>query len=136
MEVLGVDPIRTLVIPRVLAMTFMTAILDVMALFAGLASGYIAAGPVYGGNSAAYTASLFDLLNVPDVVGSIAKSAIFGLIIGTVCCYMGFHVKGGSIGVGRAVNQAVVIAFAGVWAVNFIFTSMLLGLSPSLYVFK
>jgi phospholipid/cholesterol/gamma-HCH transport system permease protein len=136
MEVLGVDPIRSLVIPRVLAITFMTAIFDVMALIMGLVSGYLAAGPVFGANLPAYTASLYDLLNVPDVVGSIVKAGCFGLVIGVVSCYMGLNVKGGSIGVGRAVNQSVVVAFAGVWVVNFVFTSMLLGLSPSLYVFK
>lgn len=136
MEVLGVDPIRTLIVPRVLSITFMTAIFDIMALIMGLVSGYLAAGPVFGANLPAYIASMYDLLNVPDVAGSITKAACFGLVIGVVSCYMGLNVKGGSIGVGRAVNQSVVISFAGVWVVNFIFTSMLLGLSPSLYVFK
>jgi phospholipid/cholesterol/gamma-HCH transport system permease protein len=136
MEVLGVDPVRTLIIPRVLAITVMTTIFDIMALIMGLISGYLAAGSVFGADRAAYIASMTDLLNVPDVIGSLAKAACFGLVIGVVSCYMGLNVKGGSIGVGRAVNQSVVIAFAGVWIVNFIFTSLLLGLSPSLYVFK
>jgi phospholipid/cholesterol/gamma-HCH transport system permease protein len=136
MEVLGVDPVRSLVIPRVLAITFMTAIFDIMALIMGLVSGYLAAGPVFGANLPAYIASMYDLLNLPDVIASLGKAAVFGLVIGVVCTYMGLNVKGGSIGVGRAVNQSVVIAFAGVWIVNFVFTSLLLGLSPSLYVFK
>nr|WP_179798222.1 ABC transporter permease [Actinomycetospora corticicola] len=136
MEVLGVDPVRTLVLPRVLAITFMTAIFDIMALIMGLVSGYLAAGPVFGANLPAYIASMYDLLNLPDVIASLGKAAVFGLVIGVVSTYMGLNVKGGSIGVGRAVNQSVVIAFAGVWIVNFVFTSLLLGLSPSLYVFK
>lgn len=136
MEVLGVDPVRTLVVPRVLAMVFMTTIMDIMTFFMGIASGYVAAIPVFGGNFAAVNDSMVSLLSLPDVIASLGKAAAFGLVIGVVCCYMGLNVKGGSIGVGRAVNQAVVIAFAGVWIVNFIYTALLLGLSPTLYVFK
>ena len=136
MEVLGVDPVRTLVIPRVLAMAFMTMIMDIIAFAMGIASGYLAAIPVFGGNLAAVNDSMVSLLSLPDVFASLGKTLAFGIVIGVVCCYMGLNVSGGSIGVGKAVNQAVVIAFAGVWIINFVFTSMLLGLSPSLYIFK
>ena len=53
-----------------------------------------------------------------------------------VCCYKGMSAKGGPIGVGRAVNQAVVIAFALIWVVNVVFTNILLGLNPEIQVFK
>ena len=51
-----------------------------------------------------------------DLWGSVAKCALYGLIVGVVSCYVGLNAKGGSIGVGRAVNQAVVISFAGIWS--------------------
>ncbi len=136
MEVLGVDPIRTLVLPRVVATTIMTAVLDIMALIVGLVSGYVAAVPMLHGNSQSYISSLYDLLNTADMWGSVVKCAIYGLIIAIVCCYMGLHAKGGPIGVGKAVNKAVVIAFAGVWVINFIFTTTLLGTHPAIEVFK
>jgi phospholipid/cholesterol/gamma-HCH transport system permease protein len=136
MEVLGVDPIRTLVLPRVVATTIMTAVLDIMALIVGLISGYVAAVPMLKGNNQSYVASLYDLLNTADMWGSVVKCAIYGLIIAIVCCYMGLHAKGGPIGVGKAVNKAVVISFAGVWVINFIFTTTLLGTHPAIEVFK
>lgn len=136
MEVLGVDPIRTLVLPRVLAVVIMTAILDVMALVVGLASGWAAAGPIFDASYAAYYGSLFDLLNTADLWGSIVKCAGNGLIVGVVCCYIGLRAKGGPMGVGRAVNTAVVISFAGIWVLNFVFTLTLLGLNPDIHVYK
>jgi phospholipid/cholesterol/gamma-HCH transport system permease protein len=53
-----------------------------------------------------------------------------------VCCYKGLRAQGGPAGVGRAVNQAVVASFAGIWIFNYVFTSILLGLNPSMQVFK
>jgi phospholipid/cholesterol/gamma-HCH transport system permease protein len=136
MEVLGVDPVRTLVLPRVLACMIMTAVMDILALFVGLASGWFAAGPIFDAGYAAYYNSLFDLLNTVDLWGSVVKCALYGLIIGVVCCYIGLNAKGGPIGVGKAVNQAVVIAFAGVWVINFVFTLTLLGFNPQMSVYK
>ena len=136
MEVLGVDPIRTLVVPRVLAVTFMTTILCIVTFIMGVASGYVAAIFVFGGRLVNVNYAMISLLNLPDVYAAVGKAFLFGLVLSVVCCYMGLNVKGGSIGVGKAVNQAVVIAFAGVWVVNFVYTALLLGLSPTLYVFK
>lgn len=79
----------------------MTAVLDILALVVGLVSGYVAAGPIFDASYAGYYGSLFDLLNTVDLWGSVVKCAIYGLIIGVVCCYVGLNAKGGPIGVGR-----------------------------------
>lgn len=136
MEVLGVDPIRTLVLPRVLAVTIITGLLDIIALCFGLLGGFIAAVPILGANPYAFYHSLFANLTTPDLVGSVIKTTLFGLIVAVVCCYKGIYAKGGAIGVGRAVNQAVVVAFALIWIVDVVFTNILLGLYPSIQVFK
>lgn len=136
MEVLGVDPVRTLVLPRVVALIILTGLLDVVALCFGVIGGYIASVPILGANPWAFYHNLFANLTTPDVWGSVVKTTIFGLIIGVVCCYKGMYAKGGPIGVGRAVNQAVVIAFAVIWIFNVVFTNILLGLNPEIQVFK
>lgn len=136
MEVLGVDPIRALVLPRVIAVTIITGLLDVIALCFGLLGGFIAAVPILGANPSAFSNSLFVNLTTPDIWASVLKTTIFGLIIGVVCCYKGISAKGGAIGVGRAVNQAVVIAFAMIWIVNVVFTNIVLGLNPEIQVFR
>jgi phospholipid/cholesterol/gamma-HCH transport system permease protein len=136
MEVLGVDPLRTLVLPRIVALFFMTGLLDIVALLFGTLGGFVAAVGVGGATPAAFIDNFFDNATLPDLVGSVGKTALFGLIIGVVCCYKGFRAEGGPAGVGRAVNQAVVIAFAGIWIFNYVFTTILLGLNPGMQVFK
>jgi phospholipid/cholesterol/gamma-HCH transport system permease protein len=135
-EVLGVDPIRALVLPRVVAVTLITGLMDIIALCFGVVGGYIAAVPVLGANPWAFTNSLFANITTPDLWGSVVKTTCFGLIIGVVCCYKGLAAKGGPIGVGRAVNQAVVIAFALIFLFNTVFTNILLGLNPEIQVFR
>ncbi|UUV28629.1 ABC transporter permease [Amycolatopsis roodepoortensis] len=136
MEVLGVDPVRTLIVPRVIAMTLITGLMDLVALAFGVVGGYIAAVPILKANSSAFFGSFFDNATTTDIWASVLKTTIFGLIIGVVCCYKGLHTGGGPIGVGRAVNQAVVIAFAAIWIFNAVFTATMLGLNPEMQVYK
>jgi phospholipid/cholesterol/gamma-HCH transport system permease protein len=136
MEVLGVDPIRTLVLPRVIALTVMTGLLDLVALSFGVVGGFFASVFVGSAAPGAFIDNFFANATVPDLWGSVAKTAYFGFIIGIVCCYKGLTTKGGPIGVGRAVNQAVVISFAAIWIFNYVFTTILLGVNPSMQIFK
>lgn len=136
MEVLGIDPIRDLIVPRVIAVTIMTGLLDLVALTFGVIGGYLAAVPILGASSGAFFASFFANATVTDLWGSVVKTTIFGLVIAVVCCYKGLTVKGGPIGVGRAVNQAVVISFAAIFIINALFTAILLGLNPDMQVYK
>ena len=71
-----------------------------------------------------------------DLWGSILKCTMFGAIIAVVCSYKGMNASGGAEGVGRAVNEAVVIAFLGVFAFNYVFTQTLLATHPEISVIK
>lgn len=135
MEVLGLDPVRVLILPRVIAVTIMTGLMDLIALSFGILGGYVAA-LMYGASSSAFTANFFANATTVDIWASVVKTTIFGLIISVVCCYKGFTASGGPAGVGRAVNQAVVIAFAAIWSFNFVFTTILLGLAPEIQVYR
>jgi phospholipid/cholesterol/gamma-HCH transport system permease protein len=134
LEVLGIDPIRSLVLPRVIAVTLMTGLLDIFALVCGVMGGFIAAVPILHVTPAAFVANFFSNASVQDLLGSVMKTALFGFFIGVICCFKGLNAKGGSIGVGRAVNQAVVISFAVIWIFNYVFTAILLGLFPGIQV--
>jgi phospholipid/cholesterol/gamma-HCH transport system permease protein len=136
MEVLGVDPVRALILPRVIAVTVMTGLLDLVALVCGVLGGYIASVSILGANRSEFFASFWDNATTTDMWASVLKTTLFGLIIGVVCCYKGFHAGGGPAGVGRAVNQAVVTAFAAIWILDYVFTTILLGLNPSMMVYK
>jgi phospholipid/cholesterol/gamma-HCH transport system permease protein len=135
MEVLGVDPIRTIILPRVIALTIMTGLMDIVALSFGVFGGLIAALELKA-SPAAFLGNFWANATITDMWGSVAKTTLFGLIIGVVCCYKGYRAEGGPIGVGRAVNQAVVIAFAGIWMFNFAFTTLMLGLNPDMQVYR
>lgn len=134
LEVLGIDPVRTLVVPRVIAVTLMTGLLDIFALCCGVIGGFIAAVPILDATPGAFIANFFSNASTQDLLGSLIKTTLFGFFVGIICCYKGLNAKGGAIGVGRAVNQAVVISFAVIWIFNYVFTATLLGLYPGIQV--
>jgi phospholipid/cholesterol/gamma-HCH transport system permease protein len=135
LQVLGVDPIKNLVVPRFLALVAITALLDVFAIVFGLTAG-IVASLLYGQPLGGFFATLFDNALVTDVWGSVLMCSMFGGIIAVVCCYKGMTASGGAAGVGRAVNQGVVIAFMGVFAFLTVFTAVLLASNPELQTIR
>jgi phospholipid/cholesterol/gamma-HCH transport system permease protein len=135
LQVLGVDPVKNLVVPRFLALMLVTGLLDVYALIFGIFGG-ILAEMVYHQNLAGFWATFFANASVTDLWGSVVKTTMFGAIIAIVCCYKGMTASGGAAGVGRAVNEAVVIAFAGIWAFNYVFTQTLLATHPEILVIR
>ena len=82
--------------------------------------------------SGPFWATFFTNASITDLWGSVLKCTLFGAIIAIVCCYKGMTASGGAEGVGRAVNQAVVIAIMGIFAFNFVFTQTLLATHPEL----
>ena len=83
-----------------------------------------------------FWATFFTNASTTDLWGSVLKTTMFGAIIAIVCCYKGMTASGGAEGVGRAVNQAVVIATTGVFAFNYVFTQTLLATHPEISVIK
>ena len=71
-----------------------------------------------------------------DLWGSVVKTTLFGAIIAIVSCYKGMTASGGAEGVGRSVNQGVVIAFLAIFAFNYVFTQTLLATHPEISVIK
>jgi phospholipid/cholesterol/gamma-HCH transport system permease protein len=131
LAVLGVDAIKNLVVPRFFALMILTGLFDVFALMLGVSGGVIAT-VVNGAPLGPFWATFFTNASVTDLWGSIIKTTVFGAIIAIVCCHKGMNAKGGAEGVGRAVNQAVVIAFIGVFAFNIVFTQTLLATHPEI----
>jgi phospholipid/cholesterol/gamma-HCH transport system permease protein len=135
LQVLGVDPIKNLVVPRFLALCLITGLLDIYALVFGI-SGGILTELLYNQPLGGFMATLFSNASVTDLWGSVIKCTLFGAIIAVVCSYKGMTASGGAAGVGRAVNQAVVISFMGVFAFNYVFTQTLLATNPELQTIR
>jgi phospholipid/cholesterol/gamma-HCH transport system permease protein len=131
LQVLGIDPIKNLVVPRFLALMLATGLFDIYAVIFGTFGGVLVTltnkaplGPFFN--------TYFSNATTTELWGSLLKTTLFGAIIAIVCCYKGLTAKGGSEGVGRAVNQAVVIAFIAIGAFNYVFTQTLLATHPEL----
>jgi len=135
LQVLGVDPIKNLVVPRFLALMVVTALLDVFAIIFGLTAG-IAAELIYNQSLGGFFATLFTNATVTDVWASVLMCTMFGAIIAVVCSFKGMTASGGAEGVGRAVNQAVVIALVTVFFFQFVFTSVLFATNPELQAIR
>src|SRR6478735_754730 len=135
LQVLGVDPIKNLVVPRFLALMLITGLLDIYALVFGI-SGGILTEILYNQPLGGFFATLFSNASITDLAGSVIKCTLFGAIIAVVCSYKGMNASGGAAGVGRAVNQAVVISFMGVFAFNYAFTQTMLATNPELQTIR
>jgi phospholipid/cholesterol/gamma-HCH transport system permease protein len=135
LQVLGVDPVKNLVVPRFLALMVVTGLFDIYSLLFGIFGG-IAAELVNGQPLGPFWGTLFANASTTDLWGSVLKTTCFGAIIAIVCCYKGMTASGGAEGVGRAVNEAVVISFLGIGVINYVFTQTLLATHPNILVIK
>lgn len=136
LKVLGLDPVRMLVLPRVIATAVMCAMLNFLTSFVGVLLGLLAVGALGDTTTGAYIDSMSHNLYAADVWGAELKTLLTGLLIGVVCSFKGLNAGGGPEGVGRAVNQAVVICFALVWVFNFFFNAIAQGLNPDLLMLR
>ncbi len=126
-EVMGVDPVVWHVVPRVIAMVSVVPMLTIVAAAVGLLGGYGVAVGMEGQASGIFLAHLADNLSVYDLGVAVVKGAVYGLLIGTVACWKGYHVEGGAEGVGRAVNDTVVLCVMYILVANYILSSLLFG---------
>lgn len=130
MEVLGINPVQRLVVPRVLAMILVAVLLNGLVAVVGIGGGYFFNVVVQGGTPGAYLASFGALAQLPDLWISTIKAAIFGVIAGVIAAYKGLNPRGGPKGVGDAVNQSVVITFLLLFLANLIITAVYLQIIP------
>ena len=124
MEVLGIDPIHRLVVPRVIAATLVATLLNGLVITVGLVGGYLFGVYLQNVSGGAYLATLTAITGLPEVIIATIKAAIFGLIAGLVGCFRGLTVRGGSKGLGTAVNETVVLCVVALYAVNVILTTI------------
>jgi len=131
LSVLGVDVVKSLVVPRLIALILLAILFNIFSLWAGMlgavvvvAQNHAPLGPFF--------ASFFANATPLELAGSFLKVTIYGTVIATVCCYKGITASGGAEGVGRSVNQAVVIAFLCIGAIDYVFTQFLLATNPIL----
>lgn len=119
MRALGTDPVRKLVVPRIIALIMMLPLLTVAADIFGLIGGGVVANYLYNQDVNVFVESVRNGISTSDIIGGMIKPLFFGLVIGSVSCHKGLSTTGGTVGVGRSVTNAVVIS--SIWVIIFDF---------------
>ena len=125
LRALGTDPVRKLVVPRVLAGFFMTPVLTVISDTVGILGGWLIAVYQLRVASSLYWTSITEALYLQDAWMGIIKPFFLGYVIVTIGCHVGLRTSGGTQGVGRSTTSAVVAASVAVIAVDFFITRLL-----------
>jgi phospholipid/cholesterol/gamma-HCH transport system permease protein len=124
---LSTNPIKYLVVPRLIAAVVTLPVLVLVADSIGVFGGYVVATESLGFNGPIYLKNTVDFVTHADVTSGVIKIAVFGFIIALMGCYNGFHSKGGAQGVGAATTYAVVSSSILILAANYFLTSILFG---------
>jgi phospholipid/cholesterol/gamma-HCH transport system permease protein len=130
MQVLGIDPVQRLVVPRVVAAMLVSVLLNGLVSVVGVAGGYVFNVIMQGGTPGAYLASFQALGQLPDLIAGEIKALVFGAVAAIVASYKGMTAAGGPKGVGDAVNRSVVITFMLLFALNFVITAIYFQVVP------
>jgi phospholipid/cholesterol/gamma-HCH transport system permease protein len=128
LRALGTDPIRKLVVPRMLAGIFMAPVLTVIADFIGIFGGWLVARFQLQVASGLYWSSIPQALYMQDLWMGLIKPFVLGFVIVTIACHVGLRTRGGTQGVGRSTTVAVVAGSVAVIAVDYFVTQVLISL--------
>ncbi len=127
LRALGTDPVRKLVVPRVLAGIFMAPVLTVISDFIGILGGWVVARYQLQVSSSLYWASITKGLYMNDVWMGLSKPFVFGFLIATIACHVGLRTTGGTAGVGKSTTASVVAGSVAVIAADFFVTQFFVG---------
>lgn len=122
---LSVDPIHYLAVPRLLASAIVVPLLNGICILCGLVGGYFVNVVLMDVNGYVYYENTVIYSSARDIMDSMIKAFVFGIIISSVSCYNGFQTKMGAEGVGRATTNAVVEACVMILMFDYIITSLL-----------
>lgn len=126
LELLNVDPMRYLVAPRLIAMTFMLPLISAICLVGGYIGGSLIANTGLNIDHLAYYTTTLKFAYLRDVYGGLFKTFVFGIVIAITGCYFGFRTRGGAEGVGRATTNSVVMTLMQILIWDYILSTFIL----------
>jgi phospholipid/cholesterol/gamma-HCH transport system permease protein len=121
---LAANPIKYLVVPRVIAGTVMLPVLVCLADVVGILGGFVVGVYLLDANPVVYMEKTFEFMEYKDVFSGLLKAAAFGFILSMVGCFEGFYTEGGAEGVGKATTRSVVLGFMLIFVANYILTAL------------
>jgi phospholipid/cholesterol/gamma-HCH transport system permease protein len=117
---LGANPVRFLVVPRVLACFLLIPLLTIIGDAIGMLSGWLFSTKILGVHSYYYWKYSLDFITAYDVLSGLVKSIFFGAAIALIACHRGFHSRAGAEGVGKAATEAFVYSFVAILVIDFL----------------
>ena len=124
MRALGTDPVKKLVIPRIIALLLMAPVLTVISDLMGILGGlFVAVSQIYQ-SSSVYLASAQKAMTGNEIVGGLLKPVVFGFIIALVGCHFGMTTRGGTAGVGNSTTRTVVVVSITILIADFFLTKL------------
>lgn len=124
LNVMGIDPIQFLVVPKLLAMIIMLPVLTVWADFVGIGSGMLYSGTFLSISYQTYFEQTANFLRFGDLMAGIVKSLGFGIAITIICCWQGFLAQEGAADVGRRTTKSVVQSIFIIILLDLYFTTL------------
>ena len=124
LELMGLNPLRYVVAPNVLASLLSLPVLTVVFDVIGILGGYLVGVQLLGLNGGTYFWEMTNYVEMKDILGGLYKALAFGLIIAWVCCYQGYHSRFGAEGVSAATTRAVVNASVLILVCDYFVTSL------------
>ena len=128
MRALGTDPLKKLVMPRIVATVTMMFFLVILSDAVGILGGGLVSVSMLGQDSSQYFHTSYQSLQYPDILQGLVKPIVFGFIVATIGCFYGMKTKGGTQGVGRSTTQAVVVSSVLIIAADFLISRFLIGI--------
>lgn len=126
LQMMAVNPKARIILPRIVATIISLPILVSMFDIIGLGAGYVVGVEMLGVNAGAFTGEMIAKILPEDLYAGWTKAVVFGVLIGSICTYMGYRAVPTTEGVARATTQAVVIGSVGVLMMDYILTSFFL----------
>jgi phospholipid/cholesterol/gamma-HCH transport system permease protein len=128
LKTLNINPVRYLVMPRLVASLIAVPALCMYVNVIGLLGGAIVASvnPKIDVSMRLFRLNFQEIVKFSDVMDSLIKSVVFGVAVAITCCYVGLRTAGGPEEIGRAVTRAVVLSFMFIFVLNYLITRMLM----------
>jgi phospholipid/cholesterol/gamma-HCH transport system permease protein len=125
LEVMGINSIQYLAVPRIIAATIAVPMLSIVFLFIGNFGSWLVGTKTLMIDEAMFFSKLSDFMYVADIAQGVIKAMVFGFVIAVIGTYFGFQVEKGAVGVGRGTNLAVIWGMISVLILDYFVTSFL-----------
>jgi phospholipid/cholesterol/gamma-HCH transport system permease protein len=125
LAVMAANPVKHLIVPRLVAGVLMVPLLTVVSDFVGILGGYFVGVNLLHINSGAFMKNIYKYVTLDDIYNGLVKAACFGLLLSLIGCYKGFNTRGGAEGVGRATTEAVVLASISILVSDYFLTAIM-----------